>query len=129
VIAALGREVLQIGAADLEGVEHETAGLVVRGRASQDPHHLPEGKLQESGLAVGGQRAIQFFDVGNHLVKLAKTLAAPRGRAAARPGQRELDRRVDWALSHPARAGCPQRRIMVEVVPTRWLVQLPSGDS
>ena len=84
MIGLLRREVLLIGTADLEGVEHEAAGLIVRGRASQNPHHLPEGKLQESGLAVGGHHAIQFFNLGNDVVKLAKTLSAPRGRTAAR---------------------------------------------
>ncbi len=90
MIAALGREVLQIGAADLEGVEHEAAGLVVGRGALQNAHHLPESKLQGGGLAVGGQRAIQFLDLGNNLVKLAKTLSAPRGRTAARATQPDV---------------------------------------
>src|SRR5436190_9638660 len=34
-----------------------------------------------------------------------------REQLAGAPGRRKLDRKVDWALSHPARAGCSHRRI------------------
>jgi hypothetical protein len=33
----------------------------------------------------------------------------------AGPGRRKLDRRIDWALSHPVKRGCSHRRIMVDV--------------
>ena len=38
-----------------------------------------------------------------------------REQPGGAPGRRELDRNLDWALSHPARAGCSHRRIMVDV--------------
>ena len=38
-----------------------------------------------------------------------------REQPAGAPGRRKLDRRIDWALSHPVGTGCSHRRIMVEV--------------
>lgn len=40
---------------------------------------------------------------------------AYREQPAGAPGRRKLDRRTDWALSHPVTTGCSHRRIMVEV--------------
>ena len=39
-----------------------------------------------------------------------------REQLAGAPGRRKLDRGIDWALSHPAEAGCSHRRIMVAVL-------------
>ncbi len=38
-----------------------------------------------------------------------------REQLAGGPGRRKLDRRIDWALSHPVQTGCSHRRIMVDV--------------
>jgi hypothetical protein len=39
-----------------------------------------------------------------------------REQLAGGTGRRKLDRKVDWALSHPVATGCSHRRIMVAVV-------------
>src|SRR6266550_8328853 len=38
-----------------------------------------------------------------------------REQPAGAPGRRKLDRRIDWALSHPVETGCSHRRIMAAV--------------
>ena len=37
-----------------------------------------------------------------------------REQPAGAPGRRKLDRRIDWALSHPVETGCSHRRIMAD---------------
>jgi len=53
-----------------------------------------------------------------------------REQPAGAPGRQKLDRRIDWALSHPVRAGCSHRRIMAAVVGSnRWLVERQAPPS
>ena len=37
-----------------------------------------------------------------------------REQPAGAPGRRKLDRKIDWAVSHPVETGCSHRRIMAD---------------
>src|SRR4051812_10426479 len=53
---------------------------------------------------------VELWDYGSPR-RMAHPFTRNSQFGAAGPGRRKLDRRIDWALSHPAETGSPHRRI------------------
>ncbi len=91
-------------------------------------HQKPKGVAK---VAAARRLAVRLYWMLRTQTRVSRD-RSHREQPAGAPGRRELDRRIDWALSHPVETGCSHRRIMVEVQAVSMVggtTSPPQGDS
>ena len=74
-------QALEVGAGDLQGVEHEGGALGVHGLVGEEAHHLEERVLQAHGVLDHPESAVGLLGVGGVVEDAIVASAAGRGGA------------------------------------------------
>jgi hypothetical protein len=76
-------EALEVGAGDLQGVEHEGGALGVHGLVGEEAHDLEEGVLQAHGVLDHAESVVGLLGVGGVVEDAVVATAAGRGGAGS----------------------------------------------
>ena len=79
-------QALEVGAGDLQGVEHEGDALSVNGLVGEEAHHLEESVLQAHGVLDHAEGVVGLLGVGG-VVEDAVVASVAGGRGAGRAVQ------------------------------------------
>jgi hypothetical protein len=85
-----------------------------RSRTSQRVFASLSPEAESGGQGGGGTQVGRTTVLDAAHAEAVSGSRSYREQPAGAPGRRKLDRRIDWALSHPVPTGCSHRRIMAD---------------